>query len=109
MIDATMLDKMRILKGLAKKKGWVFSLNAPCLVHHKNGQVEKKLATLFKREPAMFNSGKFNPFLRNSLWTEATNTVTLPQNNLLILSRDVSSFQLFLARKEMHSNFSTKI
>ena len=68
-------------------------------IHQQNGCVEQNFTTLFNRVCAMLNIGKFSSFLRNSLRDEATNTVTLLENNLLTHYRDLSPVQHFLVRE----------
>ena len=60
-----------------------------------NGRVKQIFTTLFNRVCAMLNGGKFSSFLRNGLWAEAANIVTLLKNKPLAFMRDLSPFQQF--------------
>ena len=42
-----------------------------------NGQVGRKIATIFNQVCPMLNGGKFSPFLRNSLQAKAANNTML--------------------------------
>ena len=70
--------------------------------------VEQKFATLFNPVHAMLNGGKFTAFLRNSSWTEATNTAMLLESNLFTLNRNICLFQHFLGKGRESSCLSCK-
>ena len=55
-----------------------------------NGHVEQTFSTLFDRVHIMLNGRQFSSFLRNGLWAEAANTITLLENTLLTPTREVS-------------------
>ena len=59
--------------------------------------IEGKFDTLFNLVHVMLNDRKFTAFLRNDLWDEATNTVTLRKNNI-IPNIAISTFQQFFLK-----------
>ena len=62
---------------------------------HRNGRIKQKFTTFYNRVEAMLNGGKVSFFLRYRLWTEAANTKTLLENNLVTTIRQLSPFQQF--------------
>ena len=64
-----------------------------------NGCIKQKFATLFNWVCAMLNGGKFTAYLQSGLWTEAANTATLLENNLVTPNRTLSPFDNFLGRE----------
>ena len=48
----------------------------------------------------MLNIGKFSHFFGNRPWTEAANTATPLENNLLMPSRNLSPFQCIVGREK---------
>ena len=92
MSHGIILKKVRISKGLANRKGWVFSSNTPHQVHNIKWQNREKLASLFNRGYAVLSSAESSPFIRNSLWAETENRATLLEKNLLNPLRYLSPF-----------------
>ena len=84
---AIMLEKMWILNGFAKGKGfgWILSI----LPHVPLNKIfEQKFAILFNRVCSMLHDE-----------AEPAIIVTLLENNLIIPNRDLSQFQQFLGRE----------
>ena len=100
MQDAIIPEKMRILKGSTNRKRWVLSLSTPCqLLLIKMAALNGNILLNVIEYVQYSMVGNFL-FFENGLWTEAANTNTLLENNLLTLTRDLSSFQhLFWKRK----------
>ena len=85
-----------------------FEYTAIC-TSQQNDHVEWKFATLFNQVCAMLIGGIFTFLLRNGLWAQAANTITLLENYLITPNRTLSSFQQFLGKKKKHPVFGSKI
>ena len=63
-----------------------------------NGRVERKFQTLYGRVRAMLIGSKIEQPLRDSLWSEAANTATDLDSNLVKTSTGISAFQQFFGK-----------
>src|SRR6056300_750676 len=66
--------------------GLIFEFTAPN-TPQRNGQVERKFATLYGRIRSMLNVARFPKEMRGKLWAEAANTAT-KIDNILVRERD---------------------
>ena len=74
-----------------------------------NGRVERKFQTLYGRVRAMLIGSQIEQPLRNSLWSEAANTATDLDNNLVKTSTGISAFQQFFGKgKKTPVDFTKK-
>ena len=75
------MRKHHLLESLQKgRSGGNFDYTAPGMPQQ-NGQVKKKLATLFNQVFDVPDGGKFNAYLQNEKWAKAANNTMLLENN----------------------------
>ena len=68
------IDKNVAFKKAANRNGWRWTLN---ILPQVRDHDEHKFATLLNQVCTMFSSRKFNAFLQNGLWAEATKTAMI--------------------------------